>query len=144
MIRSVQKLLLLLGACCAIAPPSIGCSGKEYEVAEVDGVLLIDGRPGHKVHIEFIPDVGTLGPASSADTDATGKFTLRLMERSGASTPGAVVGSHKVTLSDQQLSESATGKGVPIRFGSEYTLPSSTPLTQEVDKNRQSITIEVR
>src|SRR5262249_3315945 len=95
-----------------------GC-GKPYRAAEVDRGLLPRGRPGHKVHIQFIPDAdkGTTGPIAAADTDAEGRFTLRLMEGDAASSrPGAVVGWHRVVLSDRQLAESATGRGVPIRF----------------------------
>jgi hypothetical protein len=128
-------LLLIAGA--------VGCGGPEYQVAEVDGVLTIKGQPGYKVHIEFVPDAGVKGPSSAADTDPQGHFTLRLMKRDGSSPNGAVVGQHRVTLSDAQLSESATGQGVPIRFGPEYTLPSSTPLKQEVRPGKQSVRLEV-
>lgn len=120
-----------------------GCRGPGYEIAEVDGVLTVKGQSGHKVRIEFIPDVGVIGPRSAAETDTEGRFTLHVMRRDGSSPSGAVVGIHKVTLSDLQLAESATGRGVPIRFGPEYTLSSSTPLSQEVKEGKQTILIEI-
>ena len=122
---------------------TIGCQKLEYQVAEVDGVLTIKGQPGRKVHIEFVPTDGAKGPPSTADTDAQGHFTLHLLVRDGSSPPGAVIGKHKVVLSDIRLSESADGHGIPIRFGPEYTLPSSTPLTQTVKPEGQSIHIDL-
>lgn len=127
--------------CCLFS--CVSCGGPEYEVAAVDGVLLIRGKPGHKVRIEFIPTEGVIGPRSFAETDSDGHFTLKLMLRDGSAPPGAVVGSHKVTLSDMQLAESETGRGVPIRFGPDYTLFGSTPLTQEVKPGEQTIELRI-
>lgn len=122
-----------------------GC-GRSYQVAEVEGQLRIGGQPGHKIQIQFIPDVdtGTLGPISTAETDNQGRFVMQLMEGSGAATrPGAVVGWHRVVLSDLQLAASETGNGIPIRLDEKYTLPGSTPLAQEVKEGKQTIEIEV-
>jgi hypothetical protein len=120
-----------------------GCGGPAYQVADVDGVLIINGQPGSMVHIEFLPDAGVKGPPSAADTDAQGAFTLRLMARDGNTQAGAVVGSHRVTLSDRLLSQSPDGRGVPIRFGPEYTLPGTTPLREKVTPGKQSLRIEI-
>jgi hypothetical protein len=133
----------LIAATLSLAIITPGCRKPQYEVASVDGTLTIKGQPGRKVHIEFIPAEGTAGPTSVADTDPDGHFTLHLMTRDGSSPAGAVVGKHKVTLSDKQLSESADGHGIPIRFGPEYTLSSSTPLTQTVKPDAQSIRIDL-
>ena len=136
---------LLWAAAPIIFLPVIGC-GEAYQFAEVDGVLLIRGEPGHKIRIQYIPDreQGTTGPISVAETDSQGRFTLELRENNG--TPlgsGAVVGWHRVTLSDQQLAESATGEGVPIRLQPEYSLPGSTPLKQQVNEGKQTIKLAV-
>ena len=139
-----KRSVVSLGWCLFFAVGTWGCHSPEYQVAEVDGVLMIKGQPGRKVHIEFVPDAGFRGPPSTADTDAQGRFTLHLMSKDGSSPPGAVVGKHRVTLSDIQLSESATGRGIPIRFGPQYTLVSSTPLTQDIAAGKQSIRLEVR
>ncbi len=124
---------------------TVGC-GSSYQVAEVNGVLLIRGKPGNKIQIQFIPDIdkGSKGPISTAQTDSQGRFTLQLMEGAAASSrPGAVVGWHRVVLSDLQLAESATGQGVPIRLPPQYTLPGATPLSWEVTPGKQSIQLEV-
>jgi hypothetical protein len=122
-----------------------GCS-KGYQEAEVDGVLLIHGEPGKLVRIQFVPDVDkhTLGPPSTAKTDDQGHFTLLLSEPGSDDVhPGAVVGWHRVILSDLQIAHSATGRGVPIRFGPEYSLAASTPLAQEVKEGKQTIEVKV-
>src|SRR5882762_4476410 len=93
-----------------------GC-GKSYRTAEVDGMLVIHDQPGSKVRIQFVPDASkaTQGPVSVAETDARGHFTLSLNEGDlAAAQPGAVVGWHRVVLTDLRLSESDTGAGIPI------------------------------
>lgn len=141
-LRSSNRLAIL-AVSLSLTFGANGCQKPEYQVAEVDGVLTIKGQPGRKVHVEFVPTEGTLGPNSAADTDDAGHFNLHLITRDGASPAGAVVGKHKVTLSDKQLAESATGRGIPIRFGPEYTLAGSTPLTQTVKPETQSIHIDL-
>jgi hypothetical protein len=61
----------------------------------------------------------------------------------GAKELGAVVGSHRVVLTDLQLAASATGQGVPIRLAPEHSLPGSTRLKQEVKPGKQTIEIQV-
>jgi hypothetical protein len=119
-----------------------GC-GRSYKVAEVDGTLLIAGKPGNKMHIQFVPisPDGTKLPTSNADTDEQGKFTLEM--RDGNSTiNGAVVGASRVALSDLRFAE-ANGQGVQLRVKPEYTLPGSTPLRQAVAEGKQTIEIKV-
>jgi hypothetical protein len=65
------------------------------------------------------------------------------MARDGSFPLGAVVGNHRVTLSDIRLSESADGRGVPTRFGPEYTLAGSTPLKQEVKPGQQTLLLQI-
>lgn len=109
-------------------------------------MLTVGGKPGHKMLVQFIPDIdkGTQGPPSIATTDADGRFVLETKPAHVAtSQPGAVVGWHRIVLSDLQLAESATGAGVPIRLSQQYTLPGSSPLAQEVKAGKQSIKIDV-
>jgi hypothetical protein len=122
-----------------------GC-GKGYQVGQVDGVLIASGKPANKVRIQFIPDVdsGCKGPPSVAETDSSGHFQLLLMERDASSPqPGAVVGWHRVTLSDLELAEHETVQGLPIRFGQEFTQPGSTPLRQEIKEGQQTIELKI-
>jgi hypothetical protein len=119
-----------------------GC-GKSYKVAEVDGTLTIGGKPGNKIHIQFVPinPDGTKLPISNADTDEQGKFTLQMREGNNTIN-GAVVGSSRVVLSDLQFAE-ANGQGVRLRIKPEYTIPGSTPLRQEVAEGKQTIDIKL-
>jgi hypothetical protein len=139
-VRMMAVSVLLL-----VVVNSTGCS-KSYDVGEVDGVLLTRGKPAQNVQIQFIPDIdkGTKGPLSVAETDANGGFTLELKDGDDTKLrPGAVVGWHRIALSDLRLAQSATGQGIPIRFGQKYTLPGSTPLRQEIKQGKQTIEIKV-
>jgi hypothetical protein len=121
----------------------VGCRTREYEIAQVEGTLLIDGRPGDMIRVEFAPD-GAPGPTSSAETDGDGKFSLSFFERDASSPEsGAVVGKHRVTLSDLRRAASATGGDVPRRFGQEYGLVSTTPLSVEVKPAAQTIDLTI-
>lgn len=138
MVRSRRAALLVLA--CALAAP--GCGGPGYEVAEVDGVIRIGGKPGNKIRVQFYPEQGTNGPLSTAETDAEGRFTLTLSDPKGPR-PGAVVGWHRVVLGDLRLAESETGKGVPVRLGTDYLAVGTTPLKREVTKGKQTVEIDI-
>ena len=130
---------------CTVVVTLSGCD-KSFQIGEVEGVLLVSGRPARKVRIEFVPEgiSGPKAPTSMAETDEQGKFTLQLIDGNVAqSRPGAVVGFHRVALTDLQIAESPTGRGIPVRFGSKYMLPSSTPLYQEVKEGKQTIEIKI-
>lgn len=127
----------------AIAFTLAGCSsGPTF--GTVKGQVLANGKPADKVRVEFHPDAlkKTTGPMSVGETDADGRFTLTytLGDQAGE---GAVVGWHKVVLQDLRLAESETGKGIPVRFGSEHSTVLTTPVEIEVKKGDQSPVIEV-
>jgi hypothetical protein len=121
-----------------------GC-GPGYRVAEVDGLLTIQGKPGKKVNVQFVPDIDkeTKGPLSSADTDDEGRFTLVIRQNQDQEQSGAVVGWHRVVFSDLQLAESPTGRGVPLRFKDDYLRPNTTPVRQQVVDGKQTIKIDI-
>jgi hypothetical protein len=123
----------------------VGCGGPAYDVAEVDGVVTINGRPGNKLQVMFVPDVdaGTNGPTSMAETDEQGRFKLEFRDSpTGPLQAGAVVGSHRVALTDLQLAASATGVGVPVRLRPEYAQVGSTPLVKQIAAGPQTIEIK--
>ncbi len=119
-----------------------GCSSGPM-FATVTGVVTVNGKPAPKVHVEFHPDAskGTKGPSSYADTDDAGRYTLSYSTKD-LEGEGAVVGWHKVVLTDSRLAESETGQGVPVRFGEAYGNVLSTPLNYEVQAGAQTIDIE--
>lgn len=127
-------------ALCAFALLFVGC-GKEYELAEVEGVLLLDGKPLPQALVEFHPD-GTKGPSSGAETDSEGKFVLRYFQPGAAAhAGGAVVGRHKVIVLD--LKAAADSNGGRLRYSPVYTQLATTPLTVEVKPGKQTISVEV-
>lgn len=139
MFRIIALLLSSMGLLSAA-----GCS-EPYTIAEVEGQLLINGKPGNKIYLQFVPDPdqGAKGPTSTATTDAEGRFKLQLEEKNGSPRPGAIVGWHRVVLSDLQLAESSTGRGVPIRLQQSWLLAATTPLKQEVKPGPQKIELKL-
>jgi hypothetical protein len=135
-----------------------GCSGGPTLVP-VTGKLTLNGAPLKNVRVDFHPDpdAGTKGPSSTGTTDAEGNFTLVCAERGNS--PGAVVGHHRVILTDLNLfgdvfvgrgdyrSEDPKGpKEVPKfpRFAAIYSDLANTPFKQEVTANMAPITLDVK
>jgi hypothetical protein len=84
-----------------------GC-GPRYKLIPAQGILKIDGQPAAEINVMFMPDsVGEgkgFGPTSYGMTDQSGRFVLRTTD----GREGAVVGRHRVILSDttiEQLSQ---------------------------------------
>ncbi len=124
----------------------VGCGGsKHYQVGEVEGTVLINGKPANKIFVQFIPEVAgeASPPLSNGQTDESGHFVLNLVERGGSMQPGAAVGTHRVVLRDLQAAESPGANGGRPRLLAKYTMPSSTPLTEEVKAGKQTIEIQV-
>jgi hypothetical protein len=140
-----RRISVYSAIACVLA--TIGC-GPRYQVAEVSGTLKVQGAPADKVRLQFIPQEvqGRTGPFSTGETDSQGKFTLTLVEKSAdevKTSPGAVVGRHRVVLTDLRLAESSTGKGVPIRFDQKYSQIGGSPLFQEVKPGKQTLELSV-
>jgi hypothetical protein len=87
-----------------------GCGGRQPPaVTEVEGVLLLDGRPLPSAQLEFLPEQEGLGPEWIATglTDKDGRFQLSL---SFQQKPGAAVGSHRVVVRDAPPPADARGQ----------------------------------
>lgn len=78
----------------------VGCG--KYDVAPVSGKITLDGQPLEGATVSFTPIAtpgqAEAGPASYAQTDAEGKYELKLLEDDSL---GAQVGKHQVYLSAQ-------------------------------------------
>ena len=74
-----------------------GCSSGP-NLTEVTGTLTINGKPLDNIRVEFLPDpeAKTNGPRSTGVTDAEGRFKMTCENQRS----GAVVGTHRVTLTD--------------------------------------------
>jgi hypothetical protein len=92
--RSTGVRAFALLAITSLLLTGVGCSSGR-EVAEVTGVVTVDGKPMDLIHIEFW---STGGPRSVGKTDANGKFELIIDDQTEQK--GAVPGEHKVCLRD--------------------------------------------
>ncbi|MBI2481635.1 MAG: hypothetical protein HYV60_24215 [Planctomycetia bacterium] len=89
---------------------AVGCGG-QLQTAPVAGVITLDGKPLADATVTFTPAAAGLeAPASSARTDASGRYKL-LVTATGQS--GAVLGTHSVSVvanveeSDSDISDLA-------------------------------------
>ncbi len=126
---------------------AVGC-GNKLDVAKVEGVITLDGKPLELIHVEFWPESG---PRSFGKTDAEGKFVLQTDDRTQE---GAVPGKHRVALrdtwptKDDYINDGGEwvdmSKGKKSRIHSKYYDPPQTPLTVDVKPGEvNSFTFEV-
>jgi hypothetical protein len=72
----------------------LGCSGTKYPpLAEVQGIVRVDGEPAGDLTVLFQPRIQ--GRSSTGVTDREGRYSLAFTE----STRGAIIGPHVVTFS---------------------------------------------
>jgi hypothetical protein len=121
-----------LAASLALIALASGCSG-EYAIAPVAGQVTLNGAPLAGAAVTFQPvSKGTaesVAVGSYGHTDADGRFALRLVSNDH---PGAMVGTHAVTISLAQSHTStdavpALGHKIPASFrdGSErFAVPA--------------------
>lgn len=133
-----------------------GCNrGPQY--AEVTGIVkLNNGKPLDNVLVEFMPepDHEPTGPRSSGVTDKTGRYVLKCEN----STPGAVLGKHRILLRDlsvygtenvdprvreNQLVKLGLNSMSKSRISARYADVLKTPLRKEVMTSPQTIDLEV-
>jgi hypothetical protein len=134
-----------------------GCGGPK--LGQVEGVVLIDGKPVKDILVTFIPNSNenTVGPNSTAVTDENGHYQLVCDD--SARRPGAVIGAHRVTLIDMdavsipsrahgppggkpQAMSKAKGKAKP-RVAARYMDWVATPLKEQVKPGSQTIDLKV-
>jgi hypothetical protein len=133
-----------------------GCSSGP-RLAEVRGRVTMNGQPLKNVKVSFHPDPdkGTRGAGSNGTTDADGNFTLTYE----GGKPGAVVGHHRVILTDLDVfgnvfvgrgdyrTEDPRGpKETPKfpRFPETYSNLGRTPFAVEVKPGMDPVTLEVK
>jgi len=151
---TIRWLTLALAAAVLAA----GCSGGP-KLTPVTGKVTMNGRPLKNVKVAFHPDPDqkATGPSSTAITDADGNFTLVCADRGNE--PGAVVGHHRVILTDlDTYGDVFVGRGdyrtedpkgpkeVPKfpRFPGAYSDLSNTPFKLEVKPGMEPVTLDVK
>jgi hypothetical protein len=106
------------------------CGGPPQEFAEVEGKVILKGKPLAGAMVRFYPlgDEKKQLPYATGMTDAGGFFTLT----HGDDEPGALVGSSRVVVSwpsrDMRGAQPAPTFPIPLR----YTVADLSPLTVEV------------
>ncbi len=87
------------GACLGILLFASGCGG--VKAVPVSGTVTVDGKPLKDVAVNFTPIAaeGAEGPGSSGVTDAEGRYSLKTI--GDRRVRGAVVGKHRVVLSER-------------------------------------------
>jgi hypothetical protein len=125
-----------------------GCGEGPPELVDVEGTILLKGKPLEKVRVEFWPLNN--GPQSSALTDDQGRFVLMASE--GAE-KGAILGKHKVVLRDVSIfkgefmgragADVDMTKGEKPRIASKYTNVMKTTLETEITGEQRDLKFEV-
>lgn len=121
-----------------------GCRTDSYPVAEVQGRVMLDGKPLSEVQVTFVPEAADVAlPSSFGTTAEDGQYGLTLYD--GRS--GAVVGWHRVVVEDLAAINQAAVAGreaqdeqapatIPLRSRSRvperYTTTAQSPLRREV------------
>ena len=107
----------------------LGCNGRSYEFAEVEGTVTLNGKPLAGAVVRFYPlsqEKDQL-PYASGLTDASGVYRLTHAGKE----PGALVGPNRVVVywpSRDMRDGPAPSAVIPIR----YTVVTDSPLTFEV------------
>lgn len=125
-----------------------GCDNAP-QLVDVEGIVLLEGKPLDKVRVEFWP-LGE-GPQSAALTDESGRFALATLTDQQK---GAVIGKHKVVLKDTSIFEGAEflgragadvdmTKGRKPRIAAKYTNATLTPLETEIASETRDLKFEV-
>src|SRR5262249_16316071 len=138
--------LLALGGCAKSPPP----------VTEVEGVVMLDGNPLPNARVEFVPQLSDFGAEmnSSGITDEQGKFRLICNHQQQT---GAVVGKHRVLVTDRPLPRELRGQDERSQRGAgeflaklknrpipaSYGNVSQTPLEVEVKADQKSYTLNL-
>ncbi len=135
-----------IAICTIVLSLSAGC-GQGLPLANVKGIVLIDGQPLPNVLVTFVPEAaGASSPVRSMGmSDAAGQFTLRAETQQ----PGALIGTHRVTVEDLSIldaprKDDGTVISVPPqRFPSLYSDSLRTPLRATVEATEVPIALEL-
>ena len=86
-----QRIFLVAAVCSCVA--LAGCGPSVPALADVEGVVTLDGKPLGNALVIFVPDAG--GRPATAQTTESGRYRLVY----GAQAAGATLGRHRVGIS---------------------------------------------
>ena len=139
-----KSIIALINLACLT---TAGCGGGGPEFAEVTGTVRVKGKPMAGLRVSFHPDteLKQFGPTSEGVTDDQGKYTLRCeIPSRKLNETGAVIGSHRVTITDNDPPATPQGEIPPpdkVEIG--YRSVASTPLRAEVKPGSQTIDFDI-
>ena len=110
-----------------------GCSGGQ-DIASVEGLVTMDGKPLPRATVVFVPDVG--GRPAGSKTDKDGKYVLNF----SGGRKGAIPGKNLVrisTLADPFLDAEGNNLGSPETVPAEYNV--HTKLTFDVVDGKKNV-----
>jgi hypothetical protein len=93
----------------------VGCRHSDLNLAPVEGVVTFDGAPLANAGVMFLPEQGAMAVGI---TDAEGRFTLTT-----ANEPGALIGSHRVSISKDETIAIPQRRGFPLYQTKNYIPP---------------------
>jgi hypothetical protein len=150
----------LLQGLCLVGALSAGACASRAELGEVEGTVVLNGKPVADVEVMFLPDPveGTTGPRSTGITDANGHYLLVCDDQR----PGAVVGKHRVVVTELKSrlpaaprgpratdpraaaqAKAASARDTSVRIPGALRDAASTPLKKEVRPGRQIIDLDL-
>lgn len=124
--------------CIAATLVIVGCGqSTPYALVAVEGVVTLDGAPLSRAIVTFqpvAPGNEIAGPGSVGRTDDQGRFALTTVRDE----PGAVVGTHKITILPMQDGDELTPvakpaaaisqrPNIPARYNYQSTLTFTVP-----------------
>ena len=122
---------------CILLLLSVGCGG-DSNIGQVEGVISLDGEPLKRALVCFYP---TDGRASAGQTDEEGHYELQYIRN----VKGAVVGSHKVTIStyidrdDDPSTSEFGGKGREETMPPKYLDRKKTELSATIKSGSNTV-----
>ena len=125
-----------------------GCDGKPSpEIAPVEGVVRLNGKPQRGLMVRFLPDPeqGNDTPIdATGTTDEQGKYVLEYTYQ-GEQGMGAPVGWHRVLIVDATRGHTPQGQQPkPSLVPMDYASPATTPIQKEVQSGPQTIDVDIR
>lgn len=127
---------------CALLLFCCGCPSSNGNIGTVEGVVTLDGEPVGQATVMFFPSSGR---ASIGTTDDAGRYKLVYTR----SEDGAVVGTHKVTISTEIKASDGYGDDEPAVQGKKEIIPAKyldrrkTELTANVEPGSNSINFDL-
>lgn len=101
---------VILGLCCALSISVTGCGPGGPDIASVEGIVTMDGKPLEDCTVVFSAESG--GRPAGAKTDADGKYVLNFSGGRQGAIPGPNI--VRITMASGPY-EGEDGKMIPAR-----------------------------